>query len=107
MKYDKKVNIIKSEKVSDGMGGWLENEPRVEKEIYTFLTPMKAELLLKEYGLASTTMLKLFTKDTIPIMADGRWQDVKVEVDATKQQYSIIQYADFGKVRMLLLEVSL
>lgn len=104
MKYDKKVELITTGKVSDGMGGWIEGGESIKATINTFLTPVKADILLKEYGISSTTTVKLFTKDQLPIKNNGKFGDYKLKV-ASGEKYKILQFADFGKVRMILMEL--
>lgn len=96
MKFDKKMDILGESRVDDGMGGSTVTDG-VIGTIQAFTTPVKAEIMLKEYGIVSTTALKIFTKDAIPN------EFVKLEYNTTK--YKIIQLADFGKLRMLLVEV--
>ena len=103
MKYDKKVEIIKTGKVSDGMGGWIEGGETIVKTIDSFITPLKASVALKEYGISSTTTIKLFTKDSLPIRNDGKFLDLSLKVKDDK--YKIIDFADFGKIKMLYLEL--
>lgn len=96
MKFDKKMNIIGETKVSDGMGGWT-TQPDVIGSIQTFTTPVKAEIMLKEYGIVSTTSLMVFTKDNIP--------NQFVQLQYGEIKYKILQVSDFGKYRRFLVEV--
>jgi hypothetical protein len=96
MKYDKAVKVIRTDKISDGMGGY-EVTPVVVVTVNAFTTPVKAELALKEYGLVTTTSMKIFTKETLPADFDYLEYDNK--------KYKVLQLSDFGKIRMLLVEV--
>ncbi|MCD4839733.1 hypothetical protein LRS37_12825 [Neobacillus sedimentimangrovi] len=96
MKFDKQMDIVSEEKVSDGMGGY-EVIKVVIGSIQAFTTPVKAEIMLKEHGIVSTTALKVFTKDTLP--------NEFVQLRYGETMYKILQLADFGKLRMLLVEV--
>lgn len=96
MKFNKKMDILEDSKVEDGMGGWITSQ-NVTGSILAFTTPVKAEILLKEYGIVSTTSLKVFTKDQLP--------NDQVQLQFGNIKYKILQLSDFGKLRMLLVEV--
>lgn len=96
MKYDKAVSVIRTEKIEDGMGGY-GTSPVIVSEIQTFTTPLKAELALKEYGLVTTTSMKIFTKDFLPEKFDY--------LEYANKKYKVLQLSDYGKIRMLLVEV--
>lgn len=104
MKFDKRMNYMSESRVSDGMGGWIKGSILV-KEIDVFTTPVKAEIMLKEYGVVSTSTLKIFTKSELPVKDElGKKMTTHIESpDGTK--YKILQMADLGKLRMLLVEV--
>lgn len=96
MKYDKKIDIIGESRVSDGMGGW-EVTQAVLSTVDAFTTPVKAEVAMREYGIVTTTAMKVFTKESIP--------NTNVRLKQGEINYRIIQYADFGKIKMILVEV--
>lgn len=96
MKFDKKIDVLGETRVEDGMGGW-EVTKGVIDTIKAFTTPVKAEIMLKEHGIVSTTAMKVFTKDHLP--------NEFVQLQYNEKEYRILQYADFGKVRMILVEV--
>jgi hypothetical protein len=96
MRYDKQAKVMKQTRVDDGMGGFTQT-PSVVATIQAFTTPLHAELALKEYGIVTTTGMKLFTKDTIPASYDY------LEINSIK--YKVLQLSDFGKIKMLLVEV--
>lgn len=103
MKFDKTVTLSTTSKTPDGMGGWT-TTPAYVGSIAAFTTPVKSEVLLKEYGIVSTSALKLFTKDQVPMRdSNGKKQTVTVTLE-NGMAYKILQYADFGKIRMVLVE---
>lgn len=99
MKYDKKVKIISLEKVSDGMGGWISGSEKVIQELDSFLTPVRSSMMVQEYGVSTDKGMKLFTKTDLKI--DGV-KDIKV-ITPDSAEYLILEYTDFGKVKMLVL----
>ena len=103
MKFDKTVTLSTTAKTPDSMGGWT-TTPVNAGTIACFTTPVKSEVLLKEYGIVSTSALKLFTKDQVPMRdSNGKKQTVTVTLE-NGMAYKILQYADFGKIRMVLVE---
>lgn len=67
MFYNQKAYVLSTESVSDGMGGWIDSDtPIVIGELMVRRAPVSAELMLKQYGLVSTTAMKLYTEDKIP-----------------------------------------
>lgn len=95
MKFDTKAKLIEITTVPNGMGGYKPITKEVS-EIDVFTTPVKAELMLKEYGIVTTTSLKVFTKDDVlsehyKLLFNGK-------------TYKQLQLADFGKIRMMLVE---
>lgn len=96
MKYDKQMDLLGETRVSDGMGGY-EVAYGVVGSIQAFTTPVKVEIMLKEHGIISTSALKIFTKDQVSSeFSQLQYGEIK---------YKIIQLSDFGKIRMLLVEV--
>ena len=103
MKFDKTVTLNTTSKTTDSMGGWT-TTPAYVGSIAAFTTPVKSEALLKEYGIVSTSALKLFTKDQVPMRdGNGKKQTVTVTLE-NGMAYKILQYTDFGKIRMVLVE---
>jgi hypothetical protein len=103
MKFDKTVTLKTTSKAPDGMGGWT-TTPVDAGTIACFTTPVKSEVLLKEYGIVSTSALKLFTKDLVPVRdTNGKKQTITATLE-NGIEYKILQYADFGKIRMVLVE---
>ncbi|MGH0775289.1 hypothetical protein ACQVSN_27055 [Bacillus mobilis] len=97
MRYDKQVKVMKQERVDDGMGGFEEGVPVVVSTIMGYITPLSAEMLLKEHGIVTTTGFKVITKDHIPKEYDF------LEIDGTT--YKVLQLSDLRKLRVLLVEV--
>ena len=103
MKFDKRATLKTSTRVSDGIGGWVIS-PAIIGTIDVFTTPVKSEVLLKGYGIVSTSALKLFTKSIVPMKdSNGKKQTITVVLE-NGIEYRIIQYADFGKIKMVLVE---
>lgn len=103
MKYDKKVKLVIAGKVSDGMGGWVEGEATTLQVVESFLTPIRANIMMAEYGIATSRGMKLFTKTPL-LLEDqkGKIKDILVKTP-DKRTYKIIEYTDFTKVKMLVL----
>ena len=95
MKFDKQIEVLGETRVSDGMGGYTVTKG-VIATIQALTTPVKAEIMLKEHGIVSTTALKVFTKEDIP--------NEFVQLQFDDKQYKILQFADYGKVKLLLVE---
>lgn len=103
MKFDKVATLKTATRASDGIGGWT-TTPVVIGTVDVFATPVKSEVMLREYGIVSTSALKLFTKGVFPVRdAEGKKQTITVTLE-NGMEYRIIQYADFGKIRMVLVE---
>lgn len=96
MRYNKIIKVIKSQKISDMMGGF-DTTSNVVAELKAFATPITAELALKEYGLVTTTSLKFITKDNIPTEFDY--------LEYENKKYKVLQLSDFNKIKVLLVEV--
>lgn len=95
MKFDIKANLVETTTISNGMGGY-KTGTKIVSEIYVFTTPVKAELMLREYGIVTTTSLKVFTKDVV--------SDEHYKLTFNGKSYKQLQLADFGKIRMMLVE---
>ena len=95
MKFDTKAKLIETTTIPNGMGGHTPTTKEVS-EIDIFTTPVKAELMLKEYGIVTTTSLKVFTKDAV--------MSEHFKLSFNDKTYKQLQLADFGKIRMMLVE---
>lgn len=95
MKFDKKMDVLAETRVSDLMGGWIVSTEVVDT-LDVFTTPVKAEIAMKEYGIITTTSLKVFTK--------GYLLDEYSHLVINGKKYKVLQLADFDKLRMLLVE---
>ena len=95
MKFDTKAKLIETKTIPNGMGGY-KTITEVVAEINVFTTPVKAEIMLKEYGIVSTSSLKVFTKDKIA--------DEHYKLSFNDKTYKQLQLADFGKIKMMLVE---
>lgn len=104
MRFDKTVEVLGEQRVSNGMGGWTVTHG-VVRDFDAIVTPVKAEIMLKENGIVSTTSMKIYTRDSLEeFLKNGTW-DKEYQLQYNGSQYTILQYADFTKVRMLLVEV--
>ena len=100
MLFDKEMNVISTEKTSDSMGGWITEEV-IKGTIEVATSSVTAEYAMKEYGLISTTALKVFF-DEMPICFEST-----DTVEVKGKRYTIVQLMDYDKLFMLLLnEVS-
>lgn len=99
MFYEKKASFYKNaEPQSDGMGGWLDGgEPILLGEVRVASAPVTAELVLKEYGLVSTTSMKLYTEGIIP--------EGNKFIHFDSKDYRILQISDYGTTKVILMEV--
>lgn len=95
MKFDIKAKLLTTKIVPNGMGGHATSTVELS-EISVFTTPVKAEIMLKEYGIVSTTSLKVFTKDAVP--------SEHLTLSFNGHVYKQLQLADFGKIKMMLVE---
>jgi hypothetical protein len=96
MKMDKEMIVLKENLVPDGMGGFIEQGEVQEGRIFAFITPVSTEVMLKEHGVIRTTALKIFTKEILP--------DTNFQIEYAGRKFEILQIADYGKVRMLLIQ---
>lgn len=64
MRQDDKFTFQVFSEVSDGMGGSIREEIN-GSSFYCSVIPVKAQTVLKEYGIISTEAFKVITKDTI------------------------------------------
>ncbi|MGB3160388.1 MAG: hypothetical protein WBA84_03980 [Carnobacterium sp.] len=95
MQFNKKMDVLAQTKVSDGMGGWIVSTEAVDT-LDVLTAPVKAEIAMKEYGIITTTSLKVFTK--------GYLLDEYSHLIIDEKKYKTLQLADYGKIRMLLVE---
>lgn len=99
MLYEKIAQVLSQKRVSDGMGGWLDSdEPTVIKEIRVAYAPVSTEIMLKEYGLVSTTSMKLYTEDSLPDETD-------YFIGFDSKPYRILQFSDYDGTKVLLVEL--
>lgn len=96
MKFDKTFTLIGETKTSDGMGGW-ETVKGTVGTMKALTTPISAEIALKQHGIISTSAFKVITKDLI--------DDISLQLSLNGKSFKILQIADYGKYRMLLVEV--
>lgn len=104
MKFDKTITLLTEKSVADGMGGW--NTEAVEvAQIKAFITPVKAEVMLKEHGLVTSRAFKIITKTPLPTdLYDGKKSLDFITVQQGNYNYKILQLLDY-KFNILLVEV--
>ncbi|WP_422406963.1 hypothetical protein [Acinetobacter sp. HRXRD-152] len=88
---------MKQERVDDGMGGYEEGVAVAVSTIMAFITPLSAEMLLKEHGIVTTTGFKIITRDHVPKEYGF------LDIDGVA--YKVLQSSDLRKLRVLLVEV--
>jgi hypothetical protein len=103
MKFDKMFRLNKiTDPVPDGMGGWIDtdNEENLGA-INTFITPVTAEIMMKDFGVLSTTAIKIFTQQRVPNIK-GMYLTYVDFYNGIEEKYEILQIADYGKYFMIL-----
>ena len=84
------------------MGGWIvSGGEEIIGTFYAFVTPVKAEIMMRDYGMVSTTAIKIFTKENIPKI-DGMYLTYIDYADNIDEKFEILQIADYGKHFMIL-----
>lgn len=98
MKYDEKFTFQEvTQRVSNGMGGYTE----IKSDGQSFMAhkiPVKSEIMLKEYGLVTTSAFRLITKDNLPNPLES------YIVKSGQTLYKVLQTIDY-KLNILLVEV--
>lgn len=97
MNYDKKATLLATEKISDNIGGWLDAGTTELTDIDVIHAPVTADYALREYGIVSTKSLKLYTESKLP--------NLEYIVLFESNKYRVLQISDFGKEKILLLEL--
>lgn len=96
MRCDKKFYFIGKQSKSDGMGGSI-NTIGKGSSFMAHSTPVKAEIVLKEYGIVTTTARRLITKDNIKFPLES------LTLTDGKLTYKVIEALDY-KMKILLIE---
>lgn len=98
MLYNKKAKFIKKSQTSDGMGGWVDSGlPIVLAELSVLNAPVSAEIALKEYGLVTTTSMKLYTIGVIP--------ELFTYIEFEGKNYKQLQLMDYDPEKIILMEL--
>lgn len=97
MFYNQKATVLTKESASDGMGGWIDGVSVELAVLKVRRAPVSAELMLKEYGLVSTTAMKLYTEDKV---ING---DIFIHFD--NEDYRILQKTEYDIETILLVEL--
>ena len=104
MRFNDKIHLVKTGQISDGMGGWIDSGEQIIEGFDGFITPVKAEVMLKDYGYISNVVYKIFFKTATVTDLESIKNQRDVTVKARNHSHKIKQYADFGKYKMLLVE---
>lgn len=97
MIYEHEFHFVNEEEVSNGMGGYTTEESNGSK-FMAHKSPVKAEIMLKNYGIVSTSSLRLITKDEINLPLES------FIITDLKLKYKILQVLDY-KLNIFLIEV--
>lgn len=97
MFYEDVARVMIKESKSDGMGGWIEDNPTELKQIRVMSAPLDAEAVLREYGATRNVTMKMFTEDSIP--------DGNIYLDYKGDDYRILHLSNYDKEKILLLEL--
>ena len=102
MRYDKPINLYQSLKEPNGIGGF-EKVNVLIKSILGYATPIKTQTIYSNGMLVTKQTIKVFTKEKEAENFSFKNIDF-IEYDGTT--YNVLNYADFGKVRMFEVEVN-
>lgn len=98
MWYSETAQVLTTESVSDGMGGWIDSDiPTKVAELSVRRAPVSAELMLKQYGLVTTSAMKLYTEDSIP--------KGNIYIHYQGGDYRVLQVTEYDVETILLLEL--
>ena len=96
MFYEDIALVMTKESISDGMGGWIEDEPTELKQIRVTSAPLDAEAVLRGFGATQNVTMKMYTEDSIP--------EGNIYLKYKDDDYRITRKSDYGKEKILLLE---
>lgn len=97
MFYEKSATLFTTGQVSDGMGGWIDSGKTDLGEIKVANAPISIDTVLKGYGITGTNSMKLYTEDELP---SGSFS---IRFDGN--EYRILQLNDYGKEKIILMEM--
>lgn len=98
MFYSEVAQVLTTESASDGMGGWIDSDIPVKlAEMNVRRAPVSSEVMLKQYGLVTTTAMKLYTEDKLP-KGDNY-------IHYQGGDYRILQISEYDVETILLLEL--
>ena len=97
MWYGETAKVMRIESVSDGMGGWVDEVPTKVIELGVTRAPVTAETMLKQYGIVSTTAMKLYTEDKMP---KGDYH-----IHYQGGDYRVLQVTEYGVETVILVEL--
>lgn len=104
MRFNDRIQLTQTGSISDGMGGWIDVGEQIIESFDGFITPVKAEVMLKDYGYISNVVYKIFFKQATGTDLESIKNQRDVTVKARNHSHKIKQFADFGKYKMLLVE---
>lgn len=96
MLYRTNVSVIENTNTSDGMGGSTVVQS-VASTIQAHISPIRSELLYKQYGLTTTQAFRLVTKDSIPRTV------THLQIGTIK--YKVLELLEYRRYSIALLEV--
>lgn len=95
MRYDNKVYFRIESKVQTDMGGWIVKE--IDGNSFdAYATPVKVDVLLRDYGITSNSAYKIITREQVDIHESLLLRD-------DKYRYKILQVLDL-KLKIFLVE---
>ena len=99
MKYNMPVKLFTVSTIPNGVGGFSKQE-ELFGTIKGYLTPAKISTFMSENGLLNYSTRKVFTKAEIP-------DNINIEyIEYAGVKYHVINFADYGKIKMFEIEVS-
>lgn len=97
MKMDNEFYFVVEEELSNGMGGYTTTESNGSK-FMAHKSPVRVDIMLKEYGIVSTSASRLITKDEINFPLESL-----ILKDLKLNKYKILQVLDY-KLNIFLIE---
>lgn len=97
MFYEKTATLFVSGEVSDGMGGWIDSGKTDLDEIRVASAPISIDTVLKGYGVTVANSMKLYTEDELPL------ESFSIRFDGN--EYRVLQLNDYGKEKIILMEM--
>lgn len=96
MKFSTEVEVIEVVKTSDGMGGFTKVDT-VTGYLQVHMSPVKVELMLKQYGLTTGSAFRFVTKDSVP--------DAIHYFRLEGNKYKMVELLQYDRFNVILVEV--